>query len=110
MQGVVGRIEADPDWPRLFLEFLSQAREPEVRARIGEAYTLAYTRSADIIRGMHAKAEASSGDPEVLAIFWSALMDGLIIAWLANPDRIDLKSLMPRIVDLLWRGLAPAAR
>jgi TetR/AcrR family acrAB operon transcriptional repressor len=110
MQGVIGRIEADPDWPRLFLEFLGQAREPEVRARVGDAYQTAYRRAADVIRAMHGRPEATADDAEVLAIFWSALMDGLIIAWLANPDRIDLKTLMPRIVDQLWHGLAPASR
>ncbi|MFC4158105.1 TetR/AcrR family transcriptional regulator [Chitinimonas lacunae] len=106
---VLGRVEQDPDWPRLFLEFMGQAREPEIRRRLGDAYLSSYRMSAQLIARQHQDhGQGSPDDPELMAIFWSSLMDGLILAWLINPDKIDLKALMPRIVDLLWRGVRPA--
>lgn len=106
--GVLERVRQDPDWPRLFLEFIGQARDSEVSARLAEAYQASYRMSAELFERQHAaRKQLPPGDSELMAITWSALMDGLIIAWLVNPDRIDLDALMPRIVDLLWQGLAP---
>lgn len=105
---VVDRVEHDPDWPRLFLEFMGQAREPEVRKRLASAYEDSWRMSAGLIAHQHRlRGQTPPADPELMAIFWSALMDGLILAWQLNPERIQLDSLMPRIVDMLWRGLEP---
>ncbi|QDQ25366.1 TetR/AcrR family transcriptional regulator [Chitinimonas arctica] len=105
---VVGRVKDDPDWPRLFLEFMGQARDPDVRQRLASAYQDAWRMSAGLIAHQHQlRGQTPPADPELLAIFWSALMDGLIISWLVNPERIQLDTLMPRLVDMLWRGLEP---
>ncbi|GLR13059.1 hypothetical protein GCM10007907_18490 [Chitinimonas prasina] len=107
--GVVDRVKQDPDWPRLFLEFMGQARDPDVRNRLATAYQDSWRMSAGLIAHQHQlRGQQPPADPELLAIFWSALMDGLIMAWLVNPERIQLDSLMPRMVDMLWHGLAPA--
>ncbi|WP_269532303.1 TetR/AcrR family transcriptional regulator [Chitinimonas sp. BJYL2] len=108
--GVVDRVEHDPDWPRLFLEFMGQAREPEIRERLARAYQDSWRLSAGLIAQQHqARGHTPPADPELMAVFWSALMDGLIMAWMINPERIKLDALMPRIVDMLWQGLNPAA-
>jgi len=107
--GVLSRVKEDPDWPRLFLEFMSQAREPEVRERLATAYRQTYRISADVIAQQHAaRHQSPPADPALLATFWSALMDGLVMAWLVNPDIVDLDKIVPQLVDLLWRGLDPA--
>lgn len=103
---LIGRIEDDPDWPRLFLEFMSQARDPAVQAHLGAAYQASYRLSAKLLDAMYAaRGMALPADSYLLAQFWTALIDGLVIAWIANPDSMDLKALVPRIVDLLWQGL-----
>ncbi|GAB3249524.1 TetR/AcrR family transcriptional regulator [Chitinimonas naiadis] len=108
LAGVLDRVKHDPDWPRLFLEFMGQARDPEVRNRLSSAYQDSWRMSAGLITHQHQlRGQTPPADPELLAVFWSALMDGLILSWLINPERIQLDSLMPRIVDMLWQGLAP---
>jgi AcrR family transcriptional regulator len=107
---VVARIKQDPDWPRLFLEIMGQTREPEISGRLATAYQASYRMSAELIERQHAaRGQTPPASPALLATIWGALMDGLIIAWLVNPDQIDLEALMPQIVDVLWRGLDPAA-
>ncbi|MGQ5523678.1 TetR/AcrR family transcriptional regulator [Chitinimonas sp. PSY-7] len=108
LAGVLDRVKQDPDWPRLFLEFLGQARDPEVRKRLARSYQESYRLSATLITQQHSlHKQPAPVDPQLQAIFWSALMDGLITAWLLNPEAIDLDTLMPRIVDMLWQGLDP---
>ncbi|QNM98344.1 TetR/AcrR family transcriptional regulator [Chitinimonas koreensis] len=108
LSSVLGRVKEDPDWPRLLLEFMGQARTPEVRERLASAYQDSYRLSAGLIAQQHQlRRQQPPAEPELMALFWSALMDGLILAWLINPERIDLDALMPRIVDMLWRGMAP---
>ncbi|PHV13301.1 hypothetical protein CSQ89_01285 [Chitinimonas sp. BJB300] len=108
LAGVLERVKQDPDWPRLFLEFLGQARAPEVRERLAQAYQQSYRMSATLITQQHSlHQQAVPVDPQLQAIFWSALMDGLITAWLLNPEAINLDTLIPRIVDMLWQGLDP---
>lgn len=105
---VLDRVKHDPDWPRLFLEFMGQAREPEIRERLAGFYAQSWRMSADLITHQHRlRGQTPPADPELMAIFWSALMDGLILAWQLNPERIQLDTLMPRMVDMLWRGLDP---
>jgi TetR/AcrR family acrAB operon transcriptional repressor len=107
---VLARVKEDPDWPRLFLEFMGQARDPEVGGRLAAAYQASYRISAELIERQHAaRGQTPPASPALLATLWGALMDGLIIAWLVSPDQIDLDTLMPQIVDVLWRGLDPAS-
>ncbi|MBV1777171.1 TetR/AcrR family transcriptional regulator [Burkholderiaceae bacterium DAT-1] len=108
LSGVVDRLEHDPDWPRLLLEFMGQARENEVRRRLGDAYLASYKMSAQLIDHMYrVRGDEPPADTELMAIFWSALMDGLIMAWIVNPLHVRMAEIMPRIVDLLWMGIAP---
>lgn len=107
------RITTDPDWPRLFFEFIGQTRDPAIRARIGECYREFYQLSIGIIE--HGRAQSPQNcnaqvDSFTEAVFWEALIDGLILAWLVNPELIKLDQIVPKIAELAWRGVAaPAA-
>ena len=48
-------------------------------------------------------------DLDVSAVFWSALFDGLILAWMINPEKMDIDKLAEGIFRMLWRGIAPDA-
>lgn len=101
------RLRADPDWPRLYLEFIAQARDDNLRARLAQFHEASLTLVATYIRGMQdAGLAPQTQQPETLAIFWSALFDGLLLAWLIDPHT-DLDALVERIVDLLWQGIVP---
>lgn len=109
MQTVFTRIRADEDWPRLYLEFIGQARDDDMRARLAHFHEQSKEHVAGYIRIMQAAGLAPANrDALLLATFWNALFDGLMLAWIINPSR-DQDDLIARIVTLLWDGMAPAA-
>lgn len=98
----------DPDWPRLFVEVMGQSREPEVRDRIAQFYEQGWDVVGRMVRDMQAAGLIRTDiNPDMMATFWFALGDGLILAWLSQPDRIDFSSLAEGILDMMWRGIAP---
>lgn len=109
LQTSFARLRADGDWPRLYLEFISQARDDEMRARLAQFHAQSLAVIADYIRLMQGAGLApAQRDPHLLADFWGALFDGLMLAWLINPHT-DQDALVARIVDLLWHGIAPGS-
>lgn len=103
--GIVRRLGDDPDWPRLFIEFFGQTRDPAVRQRFGQRYLESYADVAAMIRAGIPTGSVPKGDADDLAVFWIALIDGLMLAWLVNPDSIDLEARIARLIDILWDGL-----
>lgn len=98
----------DPDWPRLFVEVMGQSREPEVRDRIAQFYEQGWEFVGRMVRDMQAAGLVRHDiDPDMMATFWFALGDGLVLAWLSQPDRIDFPALSEGILDMMWRGIAP---
>lgn len=108
ISAIVRRLATDPDWPRLFIEFFGQTRDPAVRERLGQRYLQSYADTAALIGAGIPTGVAPQGDPVDHAVFWTALIDGLMLAWLANPDSIALESRIVRIIDILWDGLGAA--
>ena len=108
MSAVVCRLATDPEWPRLFIEFFGQTRDPVVRARLGERYIKSYADTAALIGAGILPGVSPNADPEDYAVFWTALIEGLVLAWLANPESIDLEARIVRIIDILWDGLGAA--
>lgn len=104
------RCTDDPEWSRLYLECLSQGRNPDVRERLATFYDQVWATSARLTEELQAHGLApASIDPKVAAIFWCALFDGLIVAWLIKGDELELDRIMPAIFQMLWRGIDPAA-
>ncbi|MDK2126609.1 TetR/AcrR family transcriptional regulator [Parachitinimonas caeni] len=108
---MVARLEQDPDWPRLFIEFMGETRAPEVRERLADMYEHSYRMTVAMIEQInaHAGLPPVGERAQAMAVFWGALIDGLVLAWIVNPQRIHLRSLIPQIVDMLWQGLSPDA-
>lgn len=110
LQDILRRLREDEDWPRLYLEFMGQARDAEVRARLARYYDESWSLAALLIEHMkQAGVYPPDIDARSLAVFWSALVDGLLLSWLANPSQVDHDRLATVFVDLLWRGIAPPA-
>lgn len=104
------RCTEDANWPQLYVECVAHTRDPEVRARFMEVYQKVWAMSAELTKTFQAKGLSNEeNDPEVAAIFWTALFDGLILAWLIHQDRMDLDVLAEKIFRLIWRGVAPAS-
>lgn len=103
------RCTDDPEWSRLYLECLSQGRNPDVRERLAAFYDQVWETSARLTGELQAHGLASADiDPKVAAIFWSALFDGLMLAWLIKGNDLDLDRVLPALFQMLWRGIDPA--
>lgn len=103
------RCTTDPDWPRLYLECLVLARDPDVRQRLSAFYDEVWTVSRGFTSQLQAHGLTHPGiDPQVAAVFWTALFDGLVLAWSVKGEALDFPRLLPPMFRMLWQGLAPA--
>jgi len=108
LKSVLQRFQDDADWPRLFLEFLSQSRDPELAARMRQLVEHGRQLARQMVEQMKAGGLTDpSLDTDTLAMFWCALIDGFMLAWVVNPDSLDAEGLFERLVGMLWNGLAP---
>lgn len=101
-------LEQEPEWPLLYIEFMGQARSPEILARIKSLYQESYQFSVNAIElqkqlNLYDKAM----DSKAIGIFWSALLEGVTLSWLINRGELDFYALTEKMVDLLWNGIAP---
>lgn len=104
------RLRADPDWPRLYLEFIAQARDDSLRAQLAKFHEASLALVAGYMRAMQdAGLAPADQDANTLAVFWSALYDGLLLKWIIDRDA-DLDSEIEQIVALLARGILPPPR
>lgn len=102
------RLTSDPGWSRLFLECLSLGRQEQVRERLATFYEQVWAMSSGLTCELQANELLNKSiDPEAAAIFWSALFDGLILAWLIKGDELQFPDLLPRIFSMLWQGISP---
>lgn len=106
----MARCTADPDWPRLYLECLSLSRDADVRERLSAFYDEVWAVSRGFSAEFQAHGLTRAGiDPQVAAVFWTALFDGLVLAWQIKGEALDLERLLPALFNMLWQGIAPAA-
>ncbi len=104
------RCIEDPAWAPLYLECLTLARSEDVRARLSAFYDQVWAMSAHFTRELQSRGLApAETDPHTAAIFWGALFDGLVLAWLVKGGELDLERLLPEIFQMLWRGIAVPA-
>lgn len=108
LRAALARLQADPDWPRLYLEFIGQARDPQIREELARLRREGLRLAAEYVRAMQQAGLAPADrDADTAATFWNALFDGLLLGWVVDPDGTDLDTLVERIVAMLWPGLAP---
>ena len=99
-------VKGDPVFPRLFLEFLAESRDPAVREQVSEVYRQSHAFTADLTQNLQRQGRVSErAEPEAFAVLWSALLDGLSLLCLVDPDRIDPETLAPQLVELIWNGM-----
>lgn len=108
MEQAMRQVSHDPSWPRLYMEFVTQAREPEIAARLARLYHQSCDKSA----GLHEQLKAigrinASFDARTLARFWMTLIDGLLLASMVNPDDTDLPRLVREFTRIAWEGVRP---
>ena len=98
----------DPEWARLYLECLSLGRDADVRERLSAFYGQVWDMSARLTEELQRNGMAPADvDPHTAAVFWGALFDGLVLAWLVKGDALDMDRITEDIFRMLWRGIAP---
>ena len=101
------RCASDRDWPRLYMEVLSQAGDPEVSRRLQAMYRHLWDMSAGFVRTMQAGGLTRPDiPPDTLAVLWCAIFDGIVFAALADPA-LDVEQMARRLIPLIWHGIAP---
>lgn len=95
--------------PMLFFEFVTSSREPAVREKLRATYARLFDVIGSVLKELQAGGYIKSDlDPHMLAITFQALINGSLLAWLIDPDRVQFSSLMPEIARVMWAGLHPA--
>ena len=103
------RCSADRDWPRLYLEVMSQSRDPEMAQRLQTLYEYIWQMSAEFVKTMQAGGLTRTDiPPQTLAMLWCAIFDGVMLAAIANPE-LDVSKLAHEFIPILWQGLAPSS-
>lgn len=99
---VLDRLQSDREWPRLYLEFLAQTRDPEVLARLSRYQAEGLKSIAAIVRRLQA-ASAIPGqrDADRLALLIAAVFDGLVLGALLNGRTAPAEILAADLAALL---------
>lgn len=103
VSGLFRHIAADSEWSRLFVEFFGRTRAPAVRERLVERYHQFWTTGAQTILANNPHCPPLAA--EDLAVFWTALIDGLLLASLLTTDSDAIAARLERIIEILWDGL-----
>jgi TetR/AcrR family acrAB operon transcriptional repressor len=99
-------VKGDPEGSRLFLEFLAESRDGAVREQVALGYRRAHSQTSGLTENLRRQGRLSEkAEGDAFAIMWSALVDGLSLLCLVDPDRVDPETLAPKIVELVWNGM-----
>lgn len=97
---------AEPDWPKLYLEYLLHSGDHGIRQRLDETALAIQRMVAKAIGDLQGEGLVRPDlEPMALAVTFTAILDGLVLGWLRSPDWIDFDVLVPTIARVLWEGM-----
>jgi AcrR family transcriptional regulator len=102
-------VRADPEWPRLYFEFVVYAaRNPEFREELATRNRAMKERIAEVIRNWAAEFQSEPPFPyEDIATMLFCLADGFLVQQLVEPDVDD--DLYATMNTTLFKGIAVSA-
>jgi AcrR family transcriptional regulator len=102
-------VRADPEWPRLYFEFVVYAaRNPEFREELATRNRAMRERIADVIRNWAAEFQGEPPFPyEDIATMLFCLADGFLVQQLVEPSVDD--DLYATMNTTLFKGIAVSA-
>ncbi|MDO9620617.1 MAG: TetR/AcrR family transcriptional regulator [Moraxellaceae bacterium] len=110
LKATLARFRSDADWPRLCLEFLAQSRDAEVAERVRGLYANGRRIAMNVVDAMKVAGLTDAHiNSDMLSLFWYALIDGLMLAWIVRPEDFADDAIIDEMVAMLWRGLCPKA-
>lgn len=97
-----------PHWPRLFLEFVSLSRDATLSRPLADFLLAGRAATATLARGLQqAGVIAGDLDPTAIAVLLDAIFNGMLVAWVIDPEQFDSKPWARSFARILWRGAAP---
>lgn len=108
LQSQFACCEEGTSQPMLFFEFIASSRETAVREKLRETYAKLFDGTGAILREQQGSGLlAEDVDPQAFAILFHALVNGILLVWLIDPDRVQINSLVAKVSRVLWKGLEP---
>ncbi|MNB91544.1 HTH-type transcriptional regulator AcrR [compost metagenome] len=102
---VVHRL-GDQEGNRLFFDFVSNARDPSVQNQLSTLYRGGYKQIQKLIENLqHEQIISREYNAFELSVFFVAILDGLMISWLVDPEGIDMDNLAQAFARIVWNGL-----
>lgn len=96
------------DWPRLLLEFSASTRDAAVLSRLREMYRIGNEIGTGATHIAQIEGRVSRDlDPRAVSLLFEALLRGLLMTWLVDPEAVDAEDLIPKLAQVLWQGLEP---
>ncbi|CAM3637305.1 TetR/AcrR family transcriptional regulator [Marinicrinis lubricantis] len=103
--------EAEDGGAMLFLEFVTSSRESEIRSKLQTVHGKLIDGVNDLLKDMQQKGFIHvTVDPMAVSLMIDALLKGLLIEWLIDPERFKGQLVFETISNIIWRGLAPQTR
>ena len=103
-----GCLDGEDGKSMLFLEFVTSSREPEVREKLKTVHGKILDGVALYMDEMRKKGLIRADlDPLAVSVMIDALLKGLVVEWLIDPERFKLKTLFQTISKVLWHGMLP---
>lgn len=97
------------DWPRLMMEFATYRHDPVAIKRMHELSQLSDDAGAQAaIQAQNDGRVADNLDPRAVQLLFTALIRGLLMTWLINPEPQEANDLIPLLARVIWQGIAPA--
>lgn len=94
--------------PTLLYEFLTSTRDPEVKAKLREAFSSLFDGIGAHLEEMQAEGLLNAdADPRALAVLFQSLLNGMTQIWLIDPKQASSPSFIHEIARVLWEGMAP---
>jgi AcrR family transcriptional regulator len=91
----------------LFFEFVTSSREPAVRDKLRETFSKIFDEIGSIIQVLQEDGLLKKDvDPHTLAILFQALINGIQLMKIIDPERIRINALAREISRVLWDGLS----
>lgn len=81
--------------------------DPRVRAKLRDIVREIIAESTELIEGLQANSQVVDVDPEVVSVFVQALLNGLLLNWLIDPERVRPAKWTEQLARLLLYGLLP---
>lgn len=100
------KCEEDPTWPHLWLEFLSQRQDPNLRARLAEFHRSVRSVQSQLMKELQDRGYIPSGiDSSKLAALFDVFSTGIMISWLIDPVATSPTDLGSVMVQFFLNGI-----